>query len=206
MRKLAYDNNWWDEDVATTVGNLEFHFYFNLGRYGYGSTHWRYSTDAPHEGTILVDGEEVENSLIGNVDHLFRDYLDDGIVYGVCTDEQLLVDTWCKSLGVASNTLMRVYTPGTPGHTLTMYYEPSTNSWKAYEKQLNIWIPEVSMQDKVDYYLLVAPVNFGYYLQQTGKDLTHGHVNLLKNISGSEAKKRILKGIATSMIKQLLFP
>jgi len=190
MKDIMNKNSWLNKDVDKTVGNLDEFFYFNLGYNGFGSSHWNY-----------------QSTVNGNVYDLFSNYLDDGVVNGSCGDEQSLVTTFSQSVGIAANSLFGIFADAKENsdmHMMTFFYDPSTASWKAYKKQLSIWSSYKSMEDKISYYFLEVPSN-PVHLDSSIPYTIGAYINFIEDIPASEAKTKILNGIPTSLIRNLLF-
>lgn len=194
MREIMNKNSWLKKEVDKTVGNLDYYFYFNLGYNGFGSTHWIW----PGWEKFIPNG---------NVDDLFRDYLDDEVVTGGCGEEQSLVNAFSKSVGIATNSLYGIFSnakSGSDAHDMTIFYDPSTESWKAYEKQLNIWSSYKSMEDNINYYFFEVPSNPEHVHSSIPFNI-QVYINFIYGFPANEAKGKILNGIPTSFIEQMLF-
>ena len=155
-REKMIENGWLSNNPSETVANIERYFYFT-GRMSNQSTlHWNYTRDMPGErGWLVVEGETVLNSWIGNPNFMFQYYLQTGKGTGGCQDEAEVVGFWAKSWGIATNSVWRISTnPDWPDHCFAIYYDPLSLSWKAYDEQLTTW-PERPLS----FYFFKLPVS-----------------------------------------------
>jgi len=131
--------------LTMTVHNLEYYFYFMNPR-GASSEHWDYA-DPGWDDTakkITLDNLVVDNHHIFNIDGMFHEqYLKTGKLSGGCMDETAWVDSWAKSLGIATTGLWhwgwdKNYKQTRFSHIFNIYYDPLTDRWTADEQQLAI--------------------------------------------------------------------
>ena len=136
-----------ETDPAATVHNLEYYFYFMNERVqGPSSEHWDYADPAWDDTArkITLDGLTIDNYLIFNIDAMFHEqYLKTGKLTGGCTDETAWVDSWAKSVGIATTGLWHWgwhenYSRLRYNHWFNIYYNPSTGKWTADDQQLRI--------------------------------------------------------------------
>ena len=92
---------------------------------------------------------------------------------GCCIAEVGVVDSWLKSLGIASNSIVRWPVSGKyVGHNHIIYYDPRATVWKAYSKQTEVGLTGHS-KDPQEFMIRKIPVNYvfdSYY--STTVDLT----------------------------------
>ena len=213
MRQIVTDREWLHADAGVTVSNLEYYFYFEKGVAK--SDHWDFTLG--RDDKIFVDGKEVLNKNIQNVDWLLEYFLRNGKGIGVCTDEAAFVDAFSKSWGIVTTFVDRQtlvppeqIPPGMStdehavGHEYVTYFDPSTHSWKADERQLdvdNYWSGYLSYL-----HILRPPVHQAGYIicWDDGKFWGGGMMHTTKDTTIAEIKRTLTMGIASSTMKQWL--
>jgi hypothetical protein len=139
MRKIMDDKNWITNSTDNTIASLEYYFFFDSGLTR--STHWIRTDEPPYtlNRTLVIAGEEVPNNNMVNANFEFEYFVQNGKGIGACSDEAVLIDAFAKSWGIATTTI--VYNsgrPDDPGHAHIVYYDPDTQTFKAYPQQLMI--------------------------------------------------------------------
>jgi len=213
MRQIMTDRGWFHADAGATVSNLEYYFYFEKGVAK--SDHWDFTLG--RDDKIFVDGKEVLNKNIQNVDWLLDYFVRNGKGIGVCTDEAAFVDAFAKSWGIATTFVDRQtivppeqIPPGMStdghavGHEYVTYFDPLTRSWKADERQLdvdNYWSGYLSYL-----HILRPPVHQAGYIicWDDGKFWGGGMMHTTKDTTIAEIKRTLTMGIASSTMKQWL--
>ena len=213
MRSMMTDRQWIQRDVGRTTSNLEYFFYFAKGVAK--SDHWDFTLGRDEK--ILVDEKLVLNKNIQNVDWLFEYFLNNDKGTGVCTDEAAFVDAFDKSFGIATTFAERQtivppeqIPPGMStdghavGHAYVSYFDPSTLSWRADEKQSDVdsyWSSNVSYL-----HFLKPPLRqYGYIVRwNDGKFWGGGMYYTIPNTTIRDVKLMLMNGIPTSQMKQWL--
>lgn len=148
--QVLVDNDWIDRNVTLTFSRMEEYFYFS----GF-ELHMDYQATP---GTILVDNVTVPNRHLNNVNWEFQHFEETGRILGVCNEEATFVDALSKSVGIATTEVNVNWK--TDGHTFAIYFDPTTNEWKMYPKQmLNI---NISNSEPIYALVFRAPVYEGF--------------------------------------------
>jgi hypothetical protein len=158
IRKDVSDMGWWNRDVNMIVQNVEEYFSFS----GFNA-HWKYVSSFDEK--IEADGEMVPARNLNNADFEYDYYLKNGYGIGVCEDEMALTDAFLKSWAVPSLALLTYWNEGNSfsGHTHVIYYDPSSNLWKGYYKELSVEIDK----GPVDFYVFRPPIRQAGYVPRT---------------------------------------
>jgi len=217
MREYAINQNWVSKDVDKTVENFEYYFYFNQG-IGL-SSHWIYTNPEARPGApeaeILIDGIKVKNHGFCNADFQFRHFRENNTCIGDCGDETVFINAWCKAVGIASNAFMRreerFNNPAEIlGHAFTIYYEPATKVWKAYEPQATKVYPrplsEISLRP-VYIYIWLMPVRQTDFLKiwnVNDKGIWDGNMVFMRKTTYGRMAEMLAEGIPASEMKQWL--
>ncbi len=149
MKSHAIEKGWSNNNVGTVSENLEEYFSFSgTGR------HWKYVYSWNEK--LEIDGEVVSARNMNNADFEYGHYVEYGHGIGVCEDRMALTDAFLKSLGIPSLALLTYWNEGSSfgGHTNTVYYDPQTNLWKGYYRQLRL----DSIKNPIDFYIFKPPV------------------------------------------------
>jgi len=208
MREIAGEKRWLNKEVGKTIGNIEYYFYFNKGYSN--STHWEYTGYAPQ--WIVVDGERVGNSRLGNMDYLFSFFIREDKAFGGCSDEAAFINAWSIALGIPTQFLVLLEKKRV-SHTFLAYYNPQTSLWTSYEKQLDFWW--ATPEEIMDYFSIFRPpviqdnypgrINYNKDpLLDTTVYLDNNAFSLIENKIKIKSVKQMLKGIPTSQMKQWL--
>jgi hypothetical protein len=146
MRDYMQKERWVTSSIDQTVANLEGHFFVN----GNGSFHRSDSW-----GPILVNGETVPAHNMNNANFNFQYYLRNGYAIGVCDDQMTLVSAFLKSWGIATLPQLSYWFQGNwyNGHSYTMYYDPSSATWKVNPHQIDVVYGFVR-----DAYVFIPPI------------------------------------------------
>lgn len=110
---------------------------------------------------------------MSNADFVFRFFLEHGYAFGDCGDETTLVDALAKSVGVATDPVSYGvwYQNSMIRHVWTMYYDPTSRSWKSYRRQASIDAYPSSLDDRTDlkalFFVNKPPVSQPGYLRNT---------------------------------------
>lgn len=203
MRELVKQIGW-DKDVNKTIANLEYYFYFNQGLTQ--SSHWEYTAG---DKEIIVDGIQVSNGYIHNMNWMLRHYLETGKGIGQCSVEASWINTLAKSVGISSSINMNQFktTDGKYyGHSHSIYFDPSTNSWKAYKGQLEADAFTFNgITDQVNMYIFRPPFNQkGYLKQWDERMLWNGNSVYLEVIDVKDIVKKFSDGAPSSVMKKWL--
>ena len=139
MRQVALKRGWVGSSPTETIGRIEYYFYFDRGPQGGNSSHWQYASDANGHQLIEVDGMQVANHDLNNVDFVWNHYMRTGKGIGECGDNTILVDAIAKSLGIPVTQVIRQATDSErvlDSHMFPLYR--AANTWTAYDKELDI--------------------------------------------------------------------
>jgi len=199
MRETMVTEGWIAEgwNVDATVGTLEEYFYFSGFR-----QHWIFTQ--PNDNMTTYDGQETLNHNMNNPDFVFETYLKTGKAFGVCGDEASLIESLCKSWGISTIRLTRTYgTAGGNNHDHVVYYEPESQTWRCYYKQLNI-----GSGGTWNVYMFKPPV-IQHNFFSSRKDSQQRWMNMLNvyyttSGSGTTLAKLLRDGAPTSEMKQWL--
>jgi hypothetical protein len=204
MRDFLKTGYFVETNVDRTVATVERYFYFGTGR------RWTYTGNA--ENTMMVDGEEVVNHDMNNVDFEFRYYLENGKGIGDCGDESGLIDGFCKSWGIASTYVMHQsydseMTQIVWSHMKVSYYEPVSKTWRICEDQLNIGINEPYQFTLMVYRPpVIQPDYLNYRPDPPFRFREYGNMCYIPptRLTAREIKDMFSLGVATSKVKQWL--
>lgn len=215
MRNMMISKGWITQDIGGTIARVEDYLYFS-GRDGKKGEHWYYAADfsAPNRSRfMIIDGRNVSIGNINNVNWQFQYFQQKDQGIGGCTDEAALVDGFAKSWGIATtgHFIMNKLSGTTrttefTAHTYVTYFDPATQSWKAYIKQLDMnidWIPESSVAFLG---VLKPPVNQVGYIKGWNEDVffVSNMFHMVRNTSLNEVAKTWSIGVPTSQMKQWL--
>ena len=205
MRALMLSNMWITKNADNTVANLEHYFYFDVGLTR--SSHWNFTNPVrpgAKEEYVVIDGEKVLNHGHQNVNYIFRYYLQHNMGVGSCLDEEAFIDAWCKSWGIATVGLwLNPKAEGQYAHTYVSYYEPQSQSWRAYDGQLRV------VQQDCFVYVYKMPVSQDDFLwtgtlRENPNRWDGGMVHILKDLTISQFKTMFSKGVPSPQMKQWL--
>jgi hypothetical protein len=195
-----------ETDAVTTVRNLEYYFYFMNPR-GASSEHWDYADPAWDDTArkINLDGLTIDNYLIFNVDAMFREqYLKTGKLTGGCMDETVWIDSWAKSIGIATTGLWHWgwhedYSRLRYNHIFNIYYNPSTGKWTADEQQLRVGLGTGERYQLTQ--ILKPPVDQDQYLAvrlYEGHFVTGDFFFAIYNMTEEDISNMFSPGVASS--------
>lgn len=178
---------------------MEYYFYFDRGLTQ--SSHWDYTTG---DKEILVDGQQVSNGYIHDMNWMVEHYLETGKGIGQCSVETSLINTLAKSVGLSSNHFMNQFktVDGTYyGHSHVVFFDPATKSWMAYERQLEAdvftfhGVPGVILNT----YVFRPPVRQQGYLKQWNEGtLWNGNSVYLRTAHVNDVVREFTEGVPTS--------
>ncbi|MFQ6089382.1 MAG: hypothetical protein ACE5K0_10840, partial [Candidatus Methanofastidiosia archaeon] len=206
MRTLMEKNHWVNGDVNITVRNIEEYFYFS----GF-KQHWTYtnpeaSPGAP-EGYIIIDGKSVINHDTCNIDWEFRYIIQNEKGLGDCGEQSMVVETFLKSWGIPANYIARqrwLYGRYV-SHFNAIYFDPVESKWKAYYKQLNIFL---NYKDSFYFYIFKPPIMLKNYIDRewTGGNDPHvvGGMAYMDKLTIQDIKTMFTKGVSTTQMKKWL--
>jgi hypothetical protein len=221
MRSIADKMKWVSPDVGKTVDNLEGYFYFENGKFTSKFEHWDWGHPDPGQETYIdVDGEQVLDYIILNVDFYFDHFMKTGKGIGTCNDEAAWIDAWCKSWGISTDLIWRGG-PAPDGNSIKhwhiIYYEPDSDSWKACEYQLSLEINLSANAGTIPIYLTILrpPVRQDVYFklpQEQGGPV----FGLLGNndrifyiyqqrLTLLQIRDMFTKGVSTEVMKEWIF-
>jgi len=222
MREIIANKKWWTNDTARTVERVMDYFWYDKG-------HWIY-TPSPGRMVrtlVVVDGVQMSNWMYGSTNHIFRQYLEKDKVYGVSYDFLPFIDSWLKSVGIASNDMWIMY-PERPRvrsfYDFNVYYLPELQVWTTYSRQIDDWLKKRGADESVELKLFRPPIALSDYLsgiqgqRQNDETLIDKGVNfstslyvdnkayasILGEIAFVKARDMFMKGIPTSQMKQWL--
>jgi hypothetical protein len=204
MREIVVSVGW-DKDVRRTIANLEYYFYFDRGLTQ--SSHWEYTTG---DKEILVDGQQVSNGYIHDMNWMLEHYLETGRGIGQCSVETSWINTLAKSVGISSDHFMNQFRSGDGtfyGHSHVVFFDPLTKSWIAYERQLeaDVFTFREVPGSAVNMYVLRPPVRQQGYLKQWDQGrLWNGNSVHLQVVDVNDIVTEFTKGVPTSQMKQWL--
>lgn len=214
MRTEAEKNQWMCKNVGEIIATIEDYFFFSGQK-----EHWFYQTC----GEVIknVDGVDVTCGQVLNADYQFYlRYKLNQKCLGDCQAESVFLDSWAKSLGIASLITLRYIKKETLGltpwgltgmvsHNHIIYYEPEMRRWKAYPKQLEgTWGGRVSQQDHFDFWIYKPPVNQVDCLDEWEYRPGYNKGNmyyLLSDTPLEEIYQMFLAGVPSLQMKQWLF-
>jgi len=139
MRQMALEQGWVGANPTETIGRIEYYFYFDRGPQGGNSSHWQYASDANGHRLIDVEGREVANHDLNNVDFIWDHYVRTGKGIGECGDNTILIEAIAKSLGIPVTEVIRQATDSQrvlDSHMFPLFR--GLDGWTAYDKELNI--------------------------------------------------------------------
>ena len=211
MRDIMDRNGWINKDPSATIPFLEEYFYFSK-RHLYG--HWEREIVY-----ITVDGRQVPDYTIGNINWQLDFYLRTGNFQGQCTDESQWIDAWAKSWGIATNTIWRGGYDS-QGNYLTyvqhfhpLFYVPSPATWRASEIQLDLAKQDAGT-NPLFFMIFRPPVDQRSYFSPRARTTFYPHSDWLYGCNPNmfywhqskftleEIKTTLLKGLTTSTYKQ----
>ena len=163
MRRTMVEEGWWRADVNNVAKKVIDYFW-------YDDPHWVYTLHGGPTRTITVDGVNMSNFEYGSTNYVFwQQYVKEGVVYGVSYDFLPFVDSWLKSVGIASNDVWMVVAERPRYHwfnDFNTYYDPFTSTWTAYSGQINVW----SFGDSpAEFIVFRPPVHQNDYLSHVAK-------------------------------------
>ena len=167
--------------------------------------HWEYASG---DDMILVDGFPHVNHDIGNPDFTFNDLLEDDVAVGDCGDETTIVGALLSSIGIPSMPVAMQAKNGSLSHYWVMYYEPETNTWKAFKDHLNAFIDKPFA---LHYYTYRPPVRYPGFLNYawhgTG-DARYWDGGMVhrQELTPEQIKQMLSSGIPTSQAKGWMLP
>jgi hypothetical protein len=193
MRRESERYKWVNRDINKFIEHIEENFFFSGIR-----KNWDYHTGE--------NEEEIDKIVSTNIDVQYWDLYKRGLrCRGDCGAETGFVDAWVKSTGGASTTIWRHTFPREPikRHNHVIYFDPSSDLWKAYEKQLEE--PDREMQTIYDLWIYKPPVNQINILYEVGHgtgDWKGNPYYLIKNITLGRIRNMFLCGTKTSEMKE----
>jgi len=196
-----------DRDVRRTIANLEYYFYFDRGLTQ--SSHWEYTTG---DKEIIVDGQQVSNGYIHDMNWMLEHYLQTGKGIGQCSVEASWINTLAKSAGYSSTIISIQFRDADGkfyGHSHVVFFEPATRSWMAYERQLEADVFTFSdiPQGPVNMYVFRPPVHQQGYLEQWDQGrLWNGNSVYLQAVDLNNIVREFTEGVpAPDMSRWLLY-
>jgi hypothetical protein len=184
MRAVMTNNRWVNRDAYRTLSTLEEYFKFS-DNHG----HWQYPWEPPiNNASIDVDGISMVPENMGNLGYVFEYYSELGVGIGVCADEAILVNGFMKSWGFATN-IAGYLASADFGHGYSMVYNPDSELWQVYRKQLNVDI-DMWPNHSVSFQVFKLPVNqVGYFqyrnLKQAPPYIESGsHFQMMTTMNG----------------------
>ncbi len=163
MREIMNDRKILSQDVNRTVDNLINYFWYN-------GPHWVYTLHGGPEGEVTVDGVRMSNFEYGSTNYIFwEQYMKEGTVFGVSFDFLPFIDSWLKSVGIASNDIWMVVAERPRYHhfnDFNIYYNPLKDTWTANERQISVWSFGNS---PAEFILFRPPVHQPSYLSHIAK-------------------------------------
>ncbi len=208
MRKEAARLGWLSQDVNITASRMENYFF------GWGSTeHWTFieppNNERDEQGYITTD----------NVDYQFNvNYLLGGRGHGDCGAETALVDSWLKSLGIATICTWRYvkkkgisvwgHREGSfASHEHVLYFDPESETWRATKLQYSSSWPGVFDSGPIQNWIFLPPVNqrayLRYYSRETSSSIGKGNMlHVIDDIEVGKLRELYQMGIPTSDLKE----
>jgi hypothetical protein len=156
MRSFVGRMRWIDASIDKTITNLEENFYKTLN--------W----SNPPNSKLSINGKEINAWFFGDVDYQFQQYIQTGHLFGVCTDEEGVMEALCKSWGIPTDALQLMKTG--PTHTAALCYDHKDGMrWKLAQIQKNVFTSTGSGS----WFVFKPPINQRKYVTDNGKLLEY---------------------------------
>jgi len=207
-RDIVWNQAWVRKDYVQTFLTIETHFR-SVDRSG--GPNWvggwlAYDTKEKME----IHGEIVPIHNINNPDFEIEYYLRTGKGIGVCDDQANMVEAMCKSWGISTTTMYRMWGGASGvGHTHAICFDPLSRTWLGSKGQLSVNRYATDLNNKVAMYLTKPPWNQSKILEWKADPFVPTyHMSKIYysnlNITAQEVLDAFSKGIASSQMKQWL--
>ena len=220
MRTEALRSNWVQPggNVESFVSAVEDYLFFPVG------PHFNYRTDYDK----IVNDEGI--MAVVDVDWQWAQHEKELKFQGDCGTEMTTADAWLKSWGIATlsewaYTLFTQYDMKKLSHGFIIYYEPTSETWTAYWKQISNLMPGAitgmggNMTQPFDMFICRPPVIQQHYLREkyfesrtVGGVLYNGYWHFEGNMyyqfeqtPWTQLEDMLSKGIPTVTMKEWLF-
>jgi len=207
-RDIVWNQAWVRKDYVQTFLTIETHFR-SIDKSG--GPNWvggwlAYETKEKME----IHGEVVPIHNINNPDFEIEYYLRTGKGIGVCDDQANMVEAMCKSWGISTTTMYRMWggTSGV-GHTHAVCFDPLSKMWRGSKGQLSVNRYATDLSNKVAMYLTKPPWNHSKILEWKADPFVPTyHMSRIYysnlNITAQEVLDTFSKGATSALMRQWL--
>ena len=183
MRDLMVNKGWWEKESGKTVKNIADYFW-------YDGSHWTYSLSKDRSKTVVANGVQMSNWMYGSTNYVFQQYSQNGVIEGVSYDFLPFIDSWLKSVGIASNDVWLMYPEKPRTHNFydfNIFYSPESGIWTAYSRQIDDWLNSRDPDELVELKLFKPPTQIPGYLAGIEAQRQHDETLSVKGVDFSSS-------------------
>jgi hypothetical protein len=183
MRDLMVNKGWWEKESGKTVKNIADYFW-------YDGSHWTYSLSKDRSKTVVANDVQMSNWMYGSTNYVFQQYSQNGVIEGVSYDFLPFIDSWLKSVGIASSDVWVMYPEKPRTHNFydfNIIYSPESGIWTAYSRQIDDWLNSRDPDELVELKLFKPPTEIPGYLAGIEAQRQHDETLSVKGVNFSSS-------------------